>query len=126
MRRVIWQWAMLEPCLCISPDWKSVSLAPLCDVSSTTYYEGLTRTMGMAIGSQRNIDKVSHDDFLDMARDVGVSPKLVDSLIEQQASAFRDEMEPVVSQLESEGVPDARAIAAKLSAGVNRRLRQLA
>lgn len=82
--------------------------------------------MGMAIGSQRNIDKVSHDDFLDMARDVGVSPKLVDSLIEQQASAFRDEMEPVVSQLESEGVPDARAIAAKLSAGVNRRLRQLA
>ncbi|WP_418997127.1 HipA domain-containing protein [Adlercreutzia equolifaciens] len=64
-------------------DWSSFALAPAYDIASTVVYEGLDRHMAMRIGSTNKIDEVGRDDFLALAKELDVSPRMVRRLIEE-------------------------------------------
>lgn len=64
-------------------DWSSFALAPAYDIASTVAYEGLDRHMAMRIGSTNKIDEVGRDDFLALAKELDVSPRMVRRLIEE-------------------------------------------
>ena len=63
-------------------DWSSFALAPVYDIASTVY-GGLDRHMAMRIGSTNKIDEVDRDDFLALAKELDVSPRMVRRLIEE-------------------------------------------
>lgn len=63
-------------------DWSSFALAPVYDIASTVVYGGLDRRMAMRIGSTNKIDEVGRDDFLALAKELDVSPRMVNRLIE--------------------------------------------
>lgn len=62
-------------------DWSSFALAPVYDIASTVVYGGLDRRMAMRIGSTNKIDEVGRDDFLALAKELDVSPRMVNRLI---------------------------------------------
>ena len=64
-------------------DWSSFALAPVYDIASTVVYGGLDRHMAMRIGSTNKIDEVGRDDFLALAKELDVSPRMVRRLIEE-------------------------------------------
>lgn len=64
-------------------DWSSFALAPVYDIASTVVYGGLDRHMAMRIGSTSKIDEVDRDDFLALAKELDVSPRMVRRLIEE-------------------------------------------
>lgn len=64
-------------------DWSSFALAPVYDIASTVVYGGLDRHMAMRIGSTNKIDEVDRDDFLALAKELDVSPRMVRRLIEE-------------------------------------------
>ena len=64
-------------------DWSSFALAPVYDIASTVVYGGLDRRMAMRIGSTNKIDEVGRDDFLALAKELDVSPRMVRRLIEE-------------------------------------------
>ena len=53
------------------------------DIASTVVYGGLDRRMAMRIGSTNKIDEVGRDDFLALAKELDVSPRMVRRLIEE-------------------------------------------
>lgn len=63
-------------------DWSSFALAPVYDIASTVVYGGLDHHMAMRIGSTNKIDEVDRDDFLALAKELDVSPRMVNRLIE--------------------------------------------
>ena len=63
-------------------DWSSFALAPVYDIASTVVYGGLDRRMALRIGSTNKIDEVGRDDFLALAKELDVSPRMVNRLIE--------------------------------------------
>ncbi|MFR5828718.1 MAG: HipA domain-containing protein [Adlercreutzia equolifaciens] len=70
-------------------DWSSFALAPVYDIVSTVVYGGLDRHMAMHIGSTNKIDEVGRDDFLALAKELDVSPRMVRRLIEEVAARRR-------------------------------------
>ena len=58
-------------------NWKGIRLAPAYDLVPTTYYAQFTREMGMAIGRTRNIDEVCAADIEGLARQIGVSRRML-------------------------------------------------
>ena len=64
-------------------DWSPFALAPVYDIASTVVYGGLDRRMAMRIGSTNKIDEVGRDDFLALAKELDVSPRMVRRLIEE-------------------------------------------
>ena len=61
--------------LSVVRDGEHVRLAPSYDIVCTTFFERFSREMGRRLGSTRNIDGVSADDFTLLARDIGMGPK---------------------------------------------------
>lgn len=58
-------------------------LSPLYDTVSTTMYPGLSRKVSMKIGSHYEIDKISTDDFVSLAKEVDLPPKTLTKLLAQ-------------------------------------------
>jgi serine/threonine-protein kinase HipA len=63
-----------------SSDLRGLSLAPLYDIVCTTAYN-LSRELGMRIGSTRNIENITRDDFILMGCSAGLSTKHTLSLL---------------------------------------------
>lgn len=60
----------------------SLSLAPLYDVVCTTRYPRFSRNMGMALGGVRDIDAIGSENLAELARDLGMAPRMLKGLIE--------------------------------------------
>lgn len=87
-------------------DWASFSLAPVYDIASTVVYEGLDRRMAMRIGSTNKIDEVGRDDFHTMAKELSISVRMMDRLIEEVCEGVSDAANAVASEMEDAlGVP---------------------
>ena len=87
-------------------DWASFSLAPMYDIASTVVYEGLDRHMAMRIGSTSKIDEVGRDDFHAMAKELSISVRMMDRLIEEVCEGVSDAANAVASEMEDAlGVP---------------------
>lgn len=83
-----------------SDDWARSRLAPVYDVASTVVYSNLDRRMGMRIGSARKIDEVCRDDFMQMAKELGVSQRSVGNSLDEVLEGTRDSMEAVIRDVE--------------------------
>lgn len=55
----------------------AASLAPAYDIVATAHFEKFTREMGMAIGTERNLDAISAKNILAFAKEAGVAHALV-------------------------------------------------
>lgn len=80
--------------------WQMLRLAPAYDLVSTTLYPELSRVMGMYIGSERKIDYITKDHFLELAREINIAPKLANRCIEEICEKITDES--ILSACENE------------------------
>lgn len=81
-------------------DWSSFALAPVYDIASTVVYGGLDRRMAMRIGSTNKIDEVGRDDFLALAKELDVSPRMVRRLIGEVCEGVGGTASAVASGME--------------------------
>ena len=81
-------------------DWSSFALAPVYDIVSTVVYGGLDRHMAMHIGSTNKIDEVGRDDFLALAKELDVSPRMVRRLIGEVCEGVGGTASAVASDME--------------------------
>lgn len=82
------------------PDWSSFALSPAYDIASTVVYGRLDRHMAMRIGSTNKIDEVDRDDFLALAKELDVSPRMVGRLIEEVCEGIGGAADVTVSDME--------------------------
>ncbi len=84
-----------------------INLAPAYDLVSTTLFEQYTRRMGMSIGSAEFIDDVQAQDFLALADEVGVSPRLIKRHAKQLTSCVIPALREEGSLLAKQGFKEA-------------------
>lgn len=83
-------------------DWSSFSLAPAYDIASTVVYAGLDRRMAMAIGTTSEIDKVSRDDFMALAKELSVSTRLMGRLLDEVCEGIAGTAPSAAKDMEDE------------------------
>ncbi|MGN0078324.1 MAG: HipA domain-containing protein, partial [Coriobacteriales bacterium] len=104
------------------PSWKGIRLASAYDLVPTTYYARFSREMGMAIGKTRNIDEVGVEDIRDLARQLGISERL----LKKEASALAESLLPALfaeaKRLAERGFDEALYVADGLEEELAKRL----
>ncbi|SHK93577.1 HipA domain-containing protein [Hespellia stercorisuis] len=100
--------------LLYSENLKGISLAPAYDIISTTVYEASTRNMGMMIGGQLCIDKITRESFRKEAQKVGINDKLAIHGFEQMASKFEKSLRETSRQLNEQGFLNADILCEKI------------
>lgn len=88
-----------------------INLAPAYDLVSTTLFEQYTRRMGMKIGSAEFIDEVQPQDFLALAAEVGVVPRLLKRHAHQLVSLVVPALREEASALAKQGFKEAPYLA---------------
>ena len=68
-------------------DWTECLLAPAYDIVCTTWFEDLTRDMGMAVGGVWNIDKLGVEEFRTSAKEMGLGIKKFASVAHKVAES---------------------------------------
>jgi serine/threonine-protein kinase HipA len=66
--------------LSVTYEGAHLRLAPAYDLVCTTFFEQYSRDMGMRIGHTRNIDGVEGEDFIALAKDIGLGPRRMRTL----------------------------------------------
>lgn len=61
----------------------TLRLAPAYDVVCTTFFERFSREMGARIGTTRDIDAVSADDFSTLRQELGIAPRALKHICEE-------------------------------------------
>lgn len=105
----------------------AVSLAPVYDLVCTTIYDGrfggeLSRSMGIRIGDHLNIDKVTPNDFILLARDMRQPKRVAAKTLEELAGSLEAAFE--VAAIEASKVSannDACAMAQRIVEGAAKR-----
>lgn len=105
-----------------SADWSTLRLAPFYDLVNTTLYEGLTREMGITIGSYRDIDKITRPDFEQLASAIDVSQKLMMKRLDGLRDRFSDCLTAAIEDLCDEGYSAAAEIGSAILADAGRRI----
>lgn len=73
-----------------SPDWSSLSLAPVYDLVSTAVYPELSRNMGLYTGGNRKLDNIGRDDFLDLAEECRIARRAAERSIDAMRERLAD------------------------------------
>lgn len=111
-----------------SRDWTTIQLAPCYDLVNTTIYDGLTHTMGILIGSTGDIDKITREDFGQLAEIMGVSKKTMfarlDDMAEKFTAALSFEADALAENWSSQA--QAEEIGTLILADSERRIRRIA
>lgn len=93
-------------------DWSSCSLSPLYDITCTTRYPALERTMGVALCESRTIDKVAAADIRASAQRTGISERMGWEQYLELREAFPSALDQASEELAAQGFTEAREIAA--------------
>ena len=86
---------------------KSVRLAPVYDIVSTTVYEHSTRDMAFSIGGVYSIDDLDEDNFIEAARSAGLGRGMAKHRFELMRSRFPEALAQSAEDLLSIGYPKA-------------------
>lgn len=89
---------------------RTVGLAPLYDLISTTRYENLSKTMAMKLGGESDSRKLRQTHFVKFAEEVGLAKPIVRARISELASSTLNAVGVVSVEL-----PEANTIALALS-----------
>ena len=85
----------------------AIRLAPLYDIVSTVVYPESTRHMAFSIGGETLIDKISRENFRDVAKRIGASEKILLEHFDELSESFERALNIATEQLESEGLTNA-------------------
>lgn len=111
--------------LLYSRSWASVELSPAYDQVSTVVYEGLSREMGIALGGVRCIDKVTGDNLLAVAKDVGISQKSAKAIFTEVAEGVEGGMASAIEKTAATGVHGAEQMGDRILTSARKRLSML-
>ncbi len=71
-----------------SENWREINLAPAYDLVSTAVYDELGTGLAMHIGCAKKLENVETESFLQLGRDLNLSAKVTNSLLEQFCEQF--------------------------------------
>ncbi len=93
--------------LAYSEDWSGLSPAPAYDLVCTTWFPDLSRTMGMALGGESNIDAVTPEHLRASAKGMGIGQRefrsIARTLVELVDAALADAVGNVPRSLDELG-----------------------
>ena len=91
--------------------WASIRLAPAYDLVSTTFYARFSTTMGMRLGSTREIGDVAIGDVSGLAEDLGVTVAFLRRTAGEIAKGLMPALQKEASRLDARGFGDALYLA---------------
>lgn len=104
------------------PFWRFFALAPAYDLASTTYFPRFSREMAMAIGEQKDIDEVTAKDFVLLAKQLGVSIRMIRAIGKKLAEAILPAIRQESERMASIGFENAPYIADDMEEDIQPRL----
>ena len=100
--------------LLYSGDLRTVRLAPVYDVVSTTVYPASTRKLSFRIGSAETIDEITAADFEAAAREAGLGVRMAMGRYRQMTERFVPALRAAVETLSGQGFASAAELADKI------------
>ena len=100
--------------LLYSEDLRTVRLAPVYDVVSTTVYPTSTRKLSFRIGSAETIDEITTADFEAAAREAGLGIRMAMGRYREMAERFVPALQAAVETLSGQGFASAAELADKI------------
>lgn len=91
-----------------------IHLAPAYDIVSTAVYESCTRDMGMSIGGEFSLDRISRDSFADEAKKVGLGTRMALEHFDRLKENFRAALTDAADMLEKQGFSAAEMICGQI------------
>lgn len=88
-----------------SADWAQRELAPLYDVTCTTFYPSLDREMGVSLCESRRIDDVTASDVGELAKAIGVPRKIASMEAAELQAGFSAALDSAECAIADEGFP---------------------
>ena len=95
-------------------DLRTVRLAPVYDVVSTTVYPASTRKLSFRIGSAETIDEITTADFEVAAREAGLGVRMAMGRYREMAERFVPALRAAVDTLSGQGFASAAELAEKI------------
>jgi len=92
-------------------DWRSRSLSPLYDITSTVLYPALSREMGVSLCASRRIDDTTAAEIISAAASMGIPGSLAWAQYTDLRNAFPHALKKSEQELVKQGFPDASTIA---------------
>ena len=96
------------------------ALSPAYDLLSTTYYPELSTCLAMSIGREFDRNKVTRDDFLVLAQQIGVDRGRLAKEFQILLSSINEKAPEVANRLSTDGFPQVEAIAQHIICEANR------
>jgi serine/threonine-protein kinase HipA len=93
--------------LLYSPDLRSIRLAPVYDIISTTVYDQSTRDMAFHIGGDLSIDSITEDSFRRAAKEIGLGVRMAMRRFESIRNQFRSSLRQSAEELAAAGYSKA-------------------
>ena len=106
-----------------SADWSTLRLAPCYDLVSTTMYAGITREMGVSIGSHLVIDTITRSDFEQLASTIGMSKKVMMERLDGMCDRFSACFTAAIEDMSNTGYPETAEIGGAILADAERRIK---
>ena len=100
--------------LLYSGDLRTVRLAPVYDVVSTTVYPASTRKLSFRIGSAETIDEIGAADFEAAAREAGLGIRMAMGRYRRMAERFVPALRAAAETLSGQGFASAAELAEKI------------
>ena len=100
--------------LLYSEDLRTVRLAPVYDVVSTTVYPASTRRLSFRIGSAETIDELTAADLEAAAREAGLGVRMAMGRYRRMAECFVPALQAAVETLSGQGFASAAELAEKI------------
>lgn len=80
-------------------EFKCISLSPAYDIVATSIYPGLPHDTGFFYGSHRNIDKISHVDFVEASKRLRLTSKQLDHVLDKIGSSVESSLDRAHEEL---------------------------
>ena len=100
--------------LLYSGDLRTIRLAPVYDVVSTTVYPASTRKLSFRIGSAETIDEITSADFEAAAREAGLGVRMAMGRYREMAERFVPALRAAAETLSGQGFTSAAELAEKI------------
>lgn len=89
----------------------AVHLAPAYDIVSTQVYENTSQRMGLSVGGEFGLNRISRESFEDEAKAVGLGTKIAMRRFDELSGSFEGALIESAEDLEMHGIHDVKSIA---------------
>ena len=100
--------------LLYSEDLKTIRMAPVYDIVSTSVYEGTIRELSFFIGSENRLDHITRSNFAEAAREAGIRVKMALERYDHLKESFPRALSLASEKLTGEGIINADKLRANI------------